>query len=103
MFGSHDKCVYRLSLNGQLSGRFTSDGPVYSSPFVAVMERNMSCLTMCTRPCDKRDTQLKAFALSSVGTLHILDFYSGILLAFYSLPGEVFSSPVVFDNQILIG
>ena len=60
VFGSHDKCVYCLSLNGELSWRFTTERPVYSSPFVAVMEGNMSCHTMCnTRPCDKRDTQLQ--------------------------------------------
>ena len=104
MFGSHDKCVYCLSLNGQLSWRFTTDGPVYSSPFVAVMEGSMSCHTMCnTRPRDNRDAQLVTFALSHVGTLYILNFYSGIILVFYSLPGEVFSSPIKFDDQILIG
>ena len=103
-FGSHDKSVYCLSLTGELLWRFTTDGPVYSSPFVAMIEGNMSCHTMCNaRPCDEHDTQLAVFALSSVGSLYILDFYSGVLLAFYSLPGEVFSSPVVFDNQILIG
>ena len=59
MFGSHDKCMYRLSLNSELSWRFTTD-----SAFVAVMEGSMSL---------------------------------------YSLTGEVFSSPVMFDDQILIG
>ena len=58
---------------------------------------------VCARPRDKHDTQVTAFALSSVGNLYILDFYLGVLLAFFSLPGEVFSSPVVFNNQILIG
>ena len=88
----------------ELSWRFTTDGPVYSSPFVAMIEGSMSCHTMCNaRPRDKHDTQVAAFALSSVGNLYILDFYLGVLLAFFSLLGEVFSSPVVFNNQILIG
>lgn len=104
VFGSHDKCVYCLSLNGELSWSFTTDGPVYSSPYVAMVNSNISChATDNAGRCDKCDTQLAVFALSSVGTLYILDFYSGVLLAFYSLPGEVFSSPVVVDNQILIG
>ena len=85
----------------ELSWRFTTNGPVYSSPFVAMIEGSMSCHTMCNaRPCDEHDTQLAVFALSSVGNLY---FYLGVLLAFFSLPGEVYSSPVVFNNQILIG
>ncbi|PFX21310.1 Acyl-CoA synthetase family member 4 [Stylophora pistillata] len=104
VFGSHDKHVYCLSLNGELSWSFTTDGPVYSSPYVAMVNSNISCNATCNaRHCDKCDTQLAVFALSIVGTLYILDFYSGVLLALHSLPGEIFSSPVVVDNQILIG
>ena len=70
----------------ELSWRFTTDGPVYSSPFVAMIEGSMSCHTMCNaRPRDKHDTQVAAFALSSVGNLYILDFYLGVLFFFHCL------------------
>ena len=43
------------------------------------------------------------FVFSTVGTLYILELHSGVLLGSYSLPGEVFSSPVVVDKQIIVG
>ena len=68
----------------ELSWRFTTDGPVYSSPFVAMIEGSMSCHTMCNaRPCDKHDTQVAAFALSSVGNLYILEFFFRSSLSFF--------------------
>ena len=104
VLGSHDKCLYCLSLNGELLWSFSSDGPIYSSPFVAKVKANSFCHTTCNAMCNSsRDAQTVVFALSSVGTLYVLDLYSGVLLACYSLPGEVFSSPVVVDNLILIG
>ena len=43
------------------------------------------------------------FVFSTVGNLYILDVHSGVLLESYSLPREVFSSPVVVDKQIIVG
>lgn len=106
VFGSHDKCVYCLSLNGELQWSFSTDGQVYSSPFVA--ELNANHLTDCHTTCHasqstKRDAQMAVFVLSNVGTLYVLDLHSGGCLASCSLPGEVFSSPVVIDKRVLIG
>ena len=106
VFGTHDKCVYCLSLKGEQQWSFTTDGQVYSSPFVA--EFNAKHLTTChvTRHasfCDKRDAVMAVFVWSTLGTLYVLDLYSGVCLASYSLPGEVFSSPVVVDNRLVIG
>ena len=106
VFGSHDKRVYCLSPNGELQWSFTTDGKIYSSPFVA--ELNASHLTDYHTTChtlqsDKRDAQMAVFVLSTVGTLYVVDLHSGDLLASYTLPGEVFSSPVVVNKRVLIG
>jgi len=98
--------VYCLSLKGELQWSFATDGKVYSSPFVA--EFNAKHLTngRVTRHAsfyDKRDAGMAVFVWSTLGTLYVLDLYSGVYLASYSLPGEVFSSPVVVDNRLLIG
>lgn len=97
VFGTHDKCVYCLSLNGELQWSFPTDGQVYSSPFVAELNANHGSF------CDKRDACVAVFVWSTLGTLYVLDLHSGVRLASYSLPGEVFSSPVVVDNKLFIG
>lgn len=113
LFGSHDKCVYCLSLRGELQWRFPTDAQVYSSPFVT--EVNTSTLEtchaaflreLCHATREKRDlteTRVVVFVFSTVGTLYVLDLHSGVLLDSYSLPGEVFSSPVVVGNRLLVG
>lgn len=125
VFGSHDKCVYCLSLNGDLHWSFNADGQVYSSPFVAELNSNhfttcqakcfatchaichgkccAMCHTTCCNKCDLSYTQMAVFVFSTFGTLYILELYSGVLLGSYSLPGEVFSSPVVIDKRVLVG
>ena len=106
VFGSHDKSVYCLSLKGELQWSFTTDGHVYSTPFVA--EINANRLTTCRVArhalfCGKRDAGMAVFVWSTLGTLYVLDLHSGVRLASYSLPGEVFSSPVAVDYRLLIG
>ena len=109
LFGCHDKCVYCLSIDGALQWSFTTDAQVYSSPFVAEVNINdlLSCHATCdkthSKKCDLSDAQMAVFVFSTVGTLYILELYSGVLLGSYSLPGEVFSSPVVVDKRILVG
>lgn len=106
VFGSHDNCVYCLSLDGELQWSFTTDGQVYSSPFVA--ELNADHFTTGHVTChasfgDERDVRIAVFVWSTLGTLYVLDINSGVRLASYSLPGEVFSSPVVVGKRLLIG
>lgn len=106
VFGSHNKCVYCLSLNGEPQWKFTTDGQVYSSPFIAELNTNHFSGCHTTRhimSSDKRDAQMAVFIVSTVGTLYVLDLHSGDLLSSHSLPGEVFSSPVVINKRVLIG
>lgn len=40
---------------------------------------------------------------STDGTVWILDGHSGQMLASHTLPGELFSSPVVYEQSLVIG
>ena len=118
VFGSHDKSVYCLSQCGELQWCFTTDAQVYSSPFAAELNVNhltgwhtthqrtcfhTACHTTTCEKCDLSEAHMAVFVFSTVGTFYILELYSGVVLGSYSLPGEVFSSPVVVDKQIIVG
>ena len=106
VLGSHDRCVYCLSLGGELKWSFTTDGQVYATPFITELNASPS-RSSDAFSCHERDTSgdvpMAVYTFSTTGTLYMLDFNSGRLLGSYSLPGEVFSSPVVVDNRVLIG
>ncbi|KAF4070939.1 hypothetical protein AMELA_G00279150 [Ameiurus melas] len=88
--GSHDCCVYCINpANGSLLWRFQATGKVFSSPFV-----------FDGSPWGIRT--LVAVA-STDGTLWVLDGEQGTLKASYILPGELFSSPIVWGHNVVVG
>ncbi|KAK3516500.1 hypothetical protein QTP70_019881 [Hemibagrus guttatus] len=87
--GSHDSSIYCIDSNGSLLWRFQTTGKVYSSPFVF----NGSPWGVRT---------LVAVA-STDGTLWVLDGEQGTVKASFLLPGELFSSPVVWGHAIVVG
>uniref|UniRef100_A0A3B1KH26 Aminoadipate-semialdehyde dehydrogenase n=1 Tax=Astyanax mexicanus TaxID=7994 RepID=A0A3B1KH26_ASTMX len=88
--GSHDCCVYGLNASdGSLLWRFQATGKVYSSPFVFDGSRWGL-------------RRLVAIA-STDGTVWVLDGEQGTLKASLCLPGELFSSPVVWGTNIVVG
>ncbi|XP_066576016.1 beta-alanine-activating enzyme [Amia ocellicauda] len=87
--GSHDNSVYCLSSRGSLLWRFETSGKVFSSPF-------------SFGGPDWGGQALVAVA-STDGTVWIIDVESGTLKTSYSLPGEVFSSPVVWERSLCVG
>ncbi|XP_026800246.3 beta-alanine-activating enzyme isoform X1 [Pangasianodon hypophthalmus] len=88
--GSHDCSVYCInSVDGSLLWRFQTTGKVYSSPFV-----------FDGAPWGIRT--LVAVA-STDGTLWVLDGEQGTLKASFFLPGELFSSPIVWGHTIVVG
>ncbi|KAF5926876.1 hypothetical protein HPG69_001507 [Diceros bicornis minor] len=88
-FGSHDCFIYCCNLKGHLQWKFETTSRVYSTPF-AFHNPNHS------------DEMLLA-AASTDGKLWILESKSGQLQSVYELPGEVFSSPVVWESMLIIG
>ncbi|XP_054422744.1 beta-alanine-activating enzyme [Pteronotus mesoamericanus] len=88
-FGSHDCFIYCCSMQGHLQWKFETTSRVYSTPF-AFHNHNHS-------------NKVSLAAASTDGKLWILEPKSGQLQSVYALPGEVFSSPVVWESMLIIG
>ncbi|XP_051511642.1 beta-alanine-activating enzyme isoform X2 [Myxocyprinus asiaticus] len=88
--GSHDSYVYCLNaVNGLLLWQFQTTGKVFSTPFV--FNGTLWGFTVLVAVC------------STDGTVWILDGETGTLKASMSLPGELFSSPVVWGHSLVVG
>ncbi|CAH6887826.1 Aasdh [Phodopus roborovskii] len=88
-FGSHDCFLYCCSMEGHLRWKFETTARVYATPF-AFSNRSCSSETLLA-------------AASTDGKLWILESQSGKLRSVYEFPGEVFSSPVVWESMLIIG
>lgn len=88
-FGSHDGCVYCCSMRGNLRWKFEATARVYATPFAFCHHSRSSAALLA--------------AASTDGKLWILESESGRLQDVYELPGEVFSSPVVWESMLVIG
>ncbi|MBZ3883842.1 Acyl-CoA synthetase family member 4 [Sciurus carolinensis] len=88
-FGSHDFFIYCCNMEGHLQWKFETTSRVYATPFVF---HNHSC-----------SNEMLVAAASTDGKLWILESQSGKLQSVYELPGEVFSSPVVWESMLIIG
>ncbi|XP_045140067.1 beta-alanine-activating enzyme isoform X2 [Echinops telfairi] len=89
IFGSHDCFIYCCNMKGQLQWKFQVTSRVYATPFAFQNHRSS-------------DQTLLAVA-STDGKLWVLESKSGQLQSVYELPGEVFSSPVVWESMLVIG
>lgn len=129
--GSHDKCVYCWNgKDGQQLWRTSLDAEVYSTPVACTLPCNPTLskdirlarpleipgtrhsIEPCTTPVPVSSSDISATsfldltcvcACTTSGWVYLLDIHTGGVLASLRLPGEVFSSPVVVDNHILIG
>lgn len=117
--GSHDKYVYCWDGNCELVWKLQLDSEVYSTPCVCslrshkqkTLEPSHPPISMCDQPdVDVAEQDLISLSeipcvcvCSSAGCLYLLNFSTGHLISSYCLPGEVFSSPVVIDNSIIVG
>lgn len=88
MFGCHDNYVYCLSIiNGpQILWKKNFDSPIFSTPFVSAGPL-LSVVVVC----------------STKGMVNLLDVSDGAVIANCKLPGEIFSSPVLERNFIVVG
>lgn len=122
LFGSHDGFVYCLSESGEMRWKFETDSQVYSTPFVAPGFRHeldnshleIPGSTMLPKKPDTtslstvRGTGVAyshdpvVVICSTQGTLYCLSL-NGYLFSSMSLPGQVFSSPVLVGNNIVVG
>ncbi|XP_026913005.1 beta-alanine-activating enzyme isoform X3 [Acinonyx jubatus] len=88
-FGSHDCFIYCCNTKGHLQWKFETTSQVYATPFA-----------FCYQDCSN---EMLLAAASTDGKLWILESKSGRLQSVYELPGQVFSSPVVWESMLLIG
>ncbi|XP_028636590.1 beta-alanine-activating enzyme [Grammomys surdaster] len=88
-FGSHDCFLYCCTIEGHLRWKFETTARVYATPFAF---RN-----------HLRGGDTLLAAASTDGKLWVLESQSGELRSVYELPGEVFSSPVVWESMLVIG
>ena len=98
LIGSHDNHLYCLTNNGHLIWNFEANSPVYSTPAIS------HCRTT-ERSENTANTLQRNFAVacSTKGTLYVIDLANGELLTSRDFPGEIFSSPVVVGNSIVVG
>ncbi|KFO37382.1 Acyl-CoA synthetase family member 4 [Fukomys damarensis] len=88
-FGSHDCFIYCCNMKGHLQWKFETTSRVYATPF-AFHNHNSN-------------SELLLAAASTDGKLWILGSESGQLQSVYELPGEIFSSPVIWESLLIIG
>lgn len=87
IFGCHDSNVYCLrccECVPELKWKTKLDSPVYATPCI---DDNNNCI----------------ITASINGYLFVMDYNSGQVKCRITLPGEVYSSPVIYDSHIVIG
>eukprot|EP00062_Callorhinchus_milii_P008309 gi/632950855/ref/XP_007890965.1/ PREDICTED: acyl-CoA synthetase family member 4 [Callorhinchus milii] len=87
--GSHDSFVYCLNEDGDLVWKFKASKQVYSIPFV-YSDYGLN-------------TEKLVAVTSTDGKIWILGAATGKLVAAYSLPGDVYSSPVLWRKTLIVG
>ncbi|XP_055491682.1 beta-alanine-activating enzyme isoform X2 [Leucoraja erinacea] len=89
IFGSYDSFVYCLNEDGDLVWKFETSKQVYAVPFLY--------------PNSDFNGRTLVAVMSTDGSLWILVAATGELITSYSIPGEVFSSPVIWENKLIVG
>ena len=104
ILASHSNIVYSVSSDGKCRWSTKVDGPVYATP----------CFISCTYSYDSTTSEsptqqcsgsssVSVVIATTTGTIYLLESRSGKILKTFSLPGEVFSSPVIVGRDIVIG
>ncbi|PSN35737.1 Acyl-CoA synthetase family member 4 [Blattella germanica] len=91
IFGCHDRnvyCLHQLENSVKLKWKCELDSAVFATPWVF--------------PIKYSGTESSCYGVvvaSTKGIVYVLDLESGLVKCTHQLPGEVFSSPVVFKNS----
>ena len=109
--GSHNHDIYCLTVSGKLLWSFTTQSEVYATPFVFTLCRSCSSTPTvalsknpkCVVPTQCDDCRTLVCVCCTTGYLYILDIVNGRLLTSHQVDGELFSSPVVYKDSIVVG
>ncbi|NWT08974.1 ACSF4 enzyme, partial [Vireo altiloquus] len=88
-FGSHDCFIYCCNMEGNLLWKFEATSSVYGTPFIF--------------QSDDLNNKILLAAVSTDGKVWILNAKSGTAEGVDKLPGEVFSSPIVWGTKLVVG
>ncbi|NWH62090.1 ACSF4 enzyme, partial [Geococcyx californianus] len=88
-FGSHDCFIYCCNMEGNLLWKFEATSSVYGTPFVF--------------QSDALKNKILLAAVSTDGKVWILNAKTGKAEGVDKLPGQVFSSPVVWGTKLVVG
>ncbi|OPJ71148.1 acyl-CoA synthetase family member 4 isoform A [Patagioenas fasciata monilis] len=88
-FGSHDCFIYCCNMEGNLLWKFEATSSVCGTPFVF--------------QSDDLKNKILLAAVSTDGKVWILNAKTGTAEGVDKLPGEVFSSPVVWGTKLVVG
>ena len=98
--GCHDKAVYCISNDGRLLWRTQLDSQLYSTPAVVPCSE-YSCKGVNDGHC--ASAGYLVFICSTDGTLYMLNFANGAIVKKHTFSNEIFSSPVLVKNEVIVG
>ena len=108
--GSHDRNLYCLTDQGKMKWTFTAQSEVYSTPFVFTTYTAGKPAADCQTRSPGADVgeicgsyRTLVCVCCTTGYLHILSITDGRLLTSTQMPGEVFSSPVIHKDTLVVG
>lgn len=101
ILGTTEGFVHKLSIhNGQNVLKISLGSRLVSTPLILDFEQ---LFNERYRTSDTKSRRKVIFIASSKGIIDILDFDTGCKMTSITLPGEIFSSPSVLNNRIVIG
>ncbi len=94
--GSHDNHMHCWNHKYDLNWKTRLDSSVYSTPCPISLS--------CTGPNKNETIAVQGLCVcSSAGCLYIVNARTGFILGTYNLPGSVFSSPVAYEQSVIVG
>ena len=99
IFGNNSGVIYCLDDKGELVWSFVGDSQIYSSSCTYPNIDNVSH----SEANSYTNNSILVLAICTSGFIYLLRLSSGECVMSCQLPGEIFSSPVLVDNDILVG
>ena len=90
LFGDHDNVLYSVTKEMCINWKVKLDSPIGSCPFTGSLNLPQGKLEICC-------------CCTVNGNVFVLDVTTGEVLVTQKLPGEIFSSPLILANRIVVG
>lgn len=103
VLSSHGCKIYRVTSDGKLRWSTLLNGPVYATPCFIFWNYDLpKHVSFSPEPLDPANSAC-VLVVTTKGTMYLLDACDGRIVKTFFLLGEVFSSPIVFGNHIVVG